>query len=235
VSLSAKPLRDEKVKVFQALKPLDVKHVVRGQYDGYLSEPGVSASSQTETMVAVRAEVDNWRWHGVPFYLRSGKAMGASRQAVTLGFRQPPLRMFPAAHDVPAGRVNNIVIDFADPGSITTQFLAKVPGPELSLGHADMRFTYSDSFCSEHALEGYEHLILLAMLGDQSLFTRADGIERLWEVSAPLLENPPPVEPYARGSWGPESVNRLVRPYHWHLPDRQGSAAGSLGLSLPDR
>jgi glucose-6-phosphate 1-dehydrogenase len=218
-SLSAKPLRDEKVKVFQSLKPIDVRRVVRGQYEGYRSEPGVRPDSDTETMVAVRAEVDNWRWHGVPFFLRSGKAMGASRQLITLGFHQPPLRMFPASHDVPVGRVNDIVIDFADPGSITTEFLAKVPGPELSLGHAKMTFTYSDSFCEEHALEGYEHLILLAMLGDQSLFTRADGIERLWEISAPLLENPPPVEVYPRGSWGPEAVHKLIAPYRWHLPE----------------
>src|ERR1700685_277729 len=95
-SLSAKSLRAEKLKVYEALKPIDVRHVVRGQYEGYRSEPGVAADAQTETMVAVRAEVDNWRWHGVPFFLRSGKAMGASRQVITLGFQPPPLRMFPA-------------------------------------------------------------------------------------------------------------------------------------------
>jgi len=121
--------------------------------------------------------------------------------------------------DVPAGRTNEIVIDFADPGSITTEFLAKVPGPELSLGNATMTFTYRDSFAAANALEGYEHLILQAMIGDQALFTSSAGIERLWEISEPLLEHPPPVDPYPRGSWGPESVNRLVMPYHWHLPD----------------
>jgi glucose-6-phosphate 1-dehydrogenase len=219
VSLSAGPLRDEKLKVYQALRPLDARHVVRGQYDGYRSEPGVAADSQTETMVAVRAEVDNWRWHGVPFYLRSGKAMGASRQVVTIGFHEPPTRMFRVhRRDIPTGRCNEIVIDFADPGSITTEFLAKVPGPELALGHATMTFSYQDSFASAHALEGYERLILLAMLGDQTLFTSSQGIERLWEISAPLLDNPPAVEPYACGSWGPESVKRLVAPYRWHLP-----------------
>jgi glucose-6-phosphate 1-dehydrogenase len=219
VSLSAEHLRDEKEKVFEALKPLDVTHVVRGQYEGYRSEPGVAADSQTETMVAVRAEVDNWRWHGVPFFLRSGKAMGASRQVVTLGFQEPPLRMFPAHRtDTPYGRQNEVVIDFADPGAIKLNFLAKVPGAELSLGNAEMTFFYKDSFAISHALEGYEHLLLLAMDGDQSLFTRSDGIERLWEISEPLLENPPPVEPYPRGSWGPASVKRLIAPYHWHLP-----------------
>ena len=221
VSLSAGPLREEKLKVFQTVKPLDVQHVVRGQYEGYRSEPGVAAGSETDTMVAVRAEVDNWRWHGVPFFLRSGKSMGASRQVVTLGFHQPPMQMFPAhRRDVPAGRRNELVIDFADPGSITIEFLAKVPGPEMSLGQAEMVFTYKDSFASASALEGYERLILDAMLGDQSLFTSSAGIERLWEISAPLLENPPPVQPYARGSWGPQSVDRLIAPHHWHLPDR---------------
>jgi glucose-6-phosphate 1-dehydrogenase len=219
VSLSAKHLRDEKEKVFEALKPIDVRHVVRGQYEGYRSEPGVAADSQTETMVAVRAEVDNWRWHGVPFFLRSGKAMGASRQVITLGFQPPPLRMFPAHHkDTPYGRQNEIVIDFADPGAIKLNFLAKVPGAELSLGNAEMAFYYKDSFVASHALEGYEHLILMAMVGDQSLFTRSDGIERLWEISEPLLENPPPVEPYPKGSWGPASVRQLIAPFHWHLP-----------------
>jgi glucose-6-phosphate 1-dehydrogenase len=198
-----------------------VQHVVRGQYEGYRSEPGVAADSQTETMVAVRAEVDNWRWQGVPFFLRSGKAMGASHQIVTLGFHQPPLRMFRARlPDTPADRVNEIVIDFADPGSISTEFLARVPGPELALDHATMMFNYKDSFAAANALEGYERLILLAMMGDQSLFTRSDGIERLWEISTSLLDNPPPVQPYARGSWGPMSVSKLIAPYRWHLPKR---------------
>jgi glucose-6-phosphate 1-dehydrogenase len=219
VSLSAKQLRAEKLKVYEALKPIDVRHVVRGQYEGYLSEPGVAADSQTETMIAVRVEVDNWRWHGVPFFLRSGKAMGASRQVITLGFQPPPLRMFPAHHkDTPYGRQNEIVIDFADPGAIKVNFLAKVPGAELTLGNAEMAFYYKDSFASSNALEGYERLILLAMIGDQSLFTSSDGIERVWEISEPLLENPPPVEPYAVGSYGPDSVRQLIAPYHWHLP-----------------
>jgi glucose-6-phosphate 1-dehydrogenase len=222
VTLSAGPLRDETVKVFQTMKPLDVRHVVRGQYEGYRSEPGVAPGSQTETLAAVRVEVDNWRWHGVPFFLRSAKCMAASRQVITLGFHQPPMRMFPVRRDGPGGtasRVDEIVIDFADPGSISIEFLAKIPGPEMSLGHATMTFDYKESFVTANALKGYERLILLAMLGDQTLFTRADGVERVWEVSAPLLENPPPVEPYPRRSWGPESVNRLVAPYRWHLPE----------------
>jgi glucose-6-phosphate 1-dehydrogenase len=216
VSLSAGPLRDETVKVFQTVMPLDVRHVVRGQYEGYRSEPGVAPDSQTETLAAVRVEVNNWRWHKVPFFLRSGKAMAGSRQVITLGFHRPPLRMFREGR---ADRVSEVVIDFADPGSIAVEFLAKVPGPEMRLGPAAMRFDYRESFATANALEGYERLILLAMLGDQSLFARADGIERLWEVSAPLLENPPPVQPYPRGSWGPEPLNALIAPYRWHLPE----------------
>jgi glucose-6-phosphate 1-dehydrogenase len=136
-----------------------------------------------------------------------------------LGFQPPPMRMFPAHRkDTPYGRQNEIVIDFADPGAIKVYFLTKVPGAELSLGNAEMAFYYKDSFAASHMLEGYEHLTLMAMVGDPSLFTRSDGIERLWEISTPLLENPPPVEPYPVGSYGPESMKRLIAPYHWHLP-----------------
>jgi glucose-6-phosphate 1-dehydrogenase len=219
-SLSAKAQRDEKVKVFESMPPIDARHVIRGQYDGYRDEPGVAADSQTETFVALRVQVDNWRWAGVPFCLRTGKSLGASRQLVTLGFRQPVLRMFPVdAASAPGGRGNALVIDFQDPGSITAQFLAKEPGPQLRLASADMTFRYADSFCAANDLEGYERLILDAMLGDQALFTRSDSIERLWEISMPLLDDPPAVEPYRPGSWGPESVQRIPAPHRWHLPE----------------
>src|ERR1700730_15818280 len=215
-SLAAKPLRDEKGKVFDELRPIDLRHVVRGQYEGYRSIQGVPADSDTETMIALRVEVENWRWHGVPFYLRSGKALKASRQIVTLGFETPPVRMFRAhRHDVPAGRGNEIIIDFADPGSISIEFMAKMPGPEMTLGASKLTFKYEDSFAAANALEGYERLILLAMLGDQSLFTRADGIERVWEISEPLLPSPPPVEPYPVGSWGPASIDKVVATRRW--------------------
>jgi glucose-6-phosphate 1-dehydrogenase len=219
-SLNAQQLRAEKLKVFEALRPIDTRHVIRGQYEGYLNEPGVAPGSRTETMVALKAEVDNWRWHGVPFYLRSGKSLGAGRQLITLGFHEPPLRMFKAHRkDIPDGRRNEIVIDFADPGSITTRFLAKEPGAEMALGSEKMIFKYADSFAAANALEGYERLILDAMIGDQALFTSSDGINRLWEISEPLLENPPPVERYARGSWGPASIEKLIAPFRWHLPN----------------
>ncbi|WP_455361414.1 glucose-6-phosphate dehydrogenase [Streptomyces sp. SYSU K21746] len=223
-TLAAKPLRDEKEKVFQSMRPLDPAHVVRGQYEGYRQEEGVDPRSDTETFVALRVELDNWRWSGVPFYLRTGKSLALGRHMVTLGFREPVLRMFPGIE--PGGpragsdRHNQLVIDFDDPGRIAARFLAKEPGPDMRLGPAEMTFSYAESFNTQHALEGYERLILDAMLGNQALFTRSDGIERLWEVSAPLLDDPPQVQPYAPGSWGPDSVRRLIQPYHWSLPGR---------------
>jgi glucose-6-phosphate 1-dehydrogenase len=219
-AFSAKCLRDEKSKVFQSLRPLDPARVVRGQYDGYRDEPGVAAKSETETFTALRVEVDNWRWHGVPFYLRSGKSMAQRRQTVVLGLKEPVLRMFPVgANTREKERSNEIVIDFDDPGWISVRFLTKEPGPVMRLREAEMTFRYGDSFHRMHELEGYERLILEAMLGDQSLFTRSDEIDRIWEVATPLLDNPGPVEPYAPGSWGPDSVKKLISPFHWYLPD----------------
>jgi glucose-6-phosphate 1-dehydrogenase len=220
-TLSASAIRDEKQKVFDALRPLDTRHVVRGQYDGYLAEPGVAAGSMTETFVALRAEIENWRWAGVPFHLRTGKSMASKCQVVTLGFREPVLRMFPVeARSGTEDRLNEVTIEFDDPGSIAARFLAKVPGPNLQLGLAEMVFRYENSFCAANGLTGYERLILDAMLGNQSLFTSAGQVERLWEVSEPLLRHPPPVEPYAPGSWGPPSVDKVAAPYRWHLPEQ---------------
>ncbi|MGA2520615.1 MAG: glucose-6-phosphate dehydrogenase [Acidimicrobiales bacterium] len=219
-TLSANALRDERQKVFDSMRPVDTRHVLRGQYDGYLAEPGVAPQSQTETFVALRAEIENWRWAGVPFYLRTGKSLGASCQVVTLGFREPTLRMFPVeSRSKPGARLNEISIDFSDPGSIGVRFLAKEPGPVMQLGDAELVFRYQDSFGASNDLTGYERLLLEAMLGDQSLFTSAGQVERLWEVSAPLLEHPPPLEPYAPGSWGPASIDTVVAPHRWHLPD----------------
>jgi glucose-6-phosphate 1-dehydrogenase len=219
VSLEAKPLRDEMAKVFDSMLPLEVSKVVRGQYDGYRDEPGVSPYSEAETFVALQCEIDNWRWKGVPFYLRTGKAMAASRQVITIGFREPVMRIFPGDHSIRGRRGNKLVIDFADPGSINLHFFAKLPGPQMRLGNATMTFSYEDSFSTSNKLLGYEHLILNAMLGNQALFTRSDGIERLWEISQPLLSSPPPVEIYPRESWGPQSSDELISPFHWFLPE----------------
>jgi glucose-6-phosphate 1-dehydrogenase len=220
ISFSAHALAEEKQKVFDSLRPLDVTHVVRGQYEGYLAEPGVAADSTTETFVALRAEVENWRWAGVPFFLRTGKSMAAGRQLVTIGLREPVLRMFDVdASTTSSDRLNEIVIDFADPGSIAVEFLVKEPGADMRLGRTEMAFRYQDSFSTANELEGYERLILEAMRGDRALFITAAGVERLWEIAAPVLEHPPTIELYQPGSWGPSSIDRITRPYRWHLPE----------------
>jgi glucose-6-phosphate 1-dehydrogenase len=217
-SFSARPVRDETAKVFDSMKPLDPGRVVRGQYEGYRQEPGVASDSGVETFVALEAEIDTWRWAGVPFFLRTGKSLQQSCQLITLAFREPPLRMFRLADDSSAdSRPNELVIDFKDPGSISAWFLAKEPGPEIRLQEVAMTFSYDGSFGARE-LEGYERLVHDAMLGDQTLFTRGDGIERLWEVAQPMLESPPELRPYKRGSWGPEGAEELIAPRHWHLP-----------------
>lgn len=217
-SLEARPLRDEVHKVFETIRPIDPAHVVRGQYEGYRRERGVAPDSQTETFVALRAEVENTRWKGVPFYLRTGKCLAQSRQVITIGLHEPVMRLFPLGRHAPQWRGNKIVVDFADPGSIHAHFLAKEPGPQMHLESAEMIFHYQDSFQTVNNLEAYEHLIFEAMRGNQALFTRSDGIERLWRVAAPLLDDPPPVVPYTEGSWGPASIQQLVAPHQWCLP-----------------
>jgi glucose-6-phosphate 1-dehydrogenase len=215
-ALEADVLAAEKVKVFEAMKPLDPAKVVRGQYDGYLHEEGVAPDSQTETFVALEVEIDNDRWVGVPFYLRTGKRLPQGRRVITIAFKEPRAQLFPVRH----GHVlNELVLEVAEPGGITASFLAKVPGATMELGPARMEFNYGDSFCTSNQLEAYERLIHDAMIGDRTLFTRAEGIERLWEVATPLLESPPAVQPYAAGSWGPEAANELIAPRRWHLPD----------------
>ena len=205
----------EKLKVFDTIEPLDPAHVVRGQYEGYREVGGVAAGSDTETFVAVKASVDSWRWADVPFYLRTGKRLHRSGHAVTIGFREPARRVFELAPE--AEDPNLLTFELGEPGSITASFRAKEPGATMRVGPARMSFEYEDSFQAALQLEAYERLLHDAMLGERLLFTSAGGIERLWEISEPLLKSPPPVIPYAPGSWGPAEAEELVAPRHWHL------------------
>ncbi len=217
--LEPRALRIEKNKVFASIKPVNPAEVVRGQYEGYRETEGVAKRSQTETFVALEAQIDNWRWAGVPFFLRTGKSMAESRQSISLVFREPPLRMFRLARGTRATqRPNELMVDFRDPGSISAHFLAKQPGPALELEEGEMRFKYGEAQATAQ-LEAYERLLYDAMMGDQTLFTDAEGIERLWEVSEPLLKNPPRLHPYKPGSWGPTAAQKLVSPRVWCLPD----------------
>jgi glucose-6-phosphate 1-dehydrogenase len=214
-SLSGQQLRLEKQKVFDSIKPIQPDDVIRGQYAGYRDIEGVPDDSDTETFAAVRVEVDNWRWAGVPFYLRTGKCLERSGHLVAIDFHEPPLSMFPG--EVEHQGANQLVFEFSEPGSITADFQAKVPGPTMELGPARMTFRYEESFAAENQLEAYERLIHDAMIGDSTLFTTAEGIERLWEVSAPALDNPNPVIPYEQGSWGPKQAEELLAPFEWRL------------------
>jgi glucose-6-phosphate 1-dehydrogenase len=221
ISLEAKALGIEREKVFESMPRLRPEDVVRGQYEGYRDEDGVDADSDTETFVAVKALVDNWRWEGVPFYLRSGKRLAESRHLLTVAFKQPPRRMFPLDCDQIAESFghDHLTFELGDPGSISASFLAKVPGPRIQLGEAHMRFSYADTFGgTDQALDPYERLIHDVMVGDRTLFSSSEAIERLWEVSEPLLEDPPRAIPYEPGSWGPRKIDELIAPRHWHLP-----------------
>jgi glucose-6-phosphate 1-dehydrogenase len=218
--LDSQSLRDASAAVFEAMQPLDPGRVVLGQYDGYRAEPGVAPDSGVETFAALEVRIDNPRWAGVPFHLRTGKALAATRNTVTLGFKVPAHGMFEhlAEGSAETARPNELTFELSDPGAIWVDFLAKQPGARMDVGPASMTFRYGDSFDVANDLAGYERLLHDAMLGDHTLFTRADGIERLWEISTPLLERPPKPLPYAQGSWGPAAIDELVAPARWHLP-----------------
>jgi glucose-6-phosphate 1-dehydrogenase len=221
ISLAPKALMAERIKVFESMPPLDPRNMVRGQYEGYRDEDGVAPDSDTESFVALRAFVDNWRWAGVPFYLRTGKRIAEGHHLLTVGFKRPPRRMFPldCHHAAEAFGCDHLTFELGDPGTISTTFLAKVPGPTMQLGEAHMDFTYATAFGGpEQALEPYERLIHDVMIGDRTLFTTSDAIERLWEVSQPVLDQPPPMHPYQPDAWGPEAMYDLIAPRRWHLP-----------------
>jgi len=215
LALSPKSLGDEKVKVFDAMRVLTPGDVVRGQYIGYRELDGVPPDSDTETYTAGRLFIDNWRWKGVPFYFRTGKRMPESRRALTIVFKKPALSLFERA-DVSTDSIdaNHLTFDLGDPGSISASFLVKDPGAELDLTEASMNFSYD----AGGLLEAYERLIYDALIGDKSLFARADSIERLWEVVEPVLAAPSPAIPYEQETWGPAEAEELIAPRRWHLP-----------------
>jgi glucose-6-phosphate 1-dehydrogenase len=217
-ALDPKPISEEKNKVFRSMLPLDPHNVVRGQYQGYRSEHGVDPRSDTETFIALKCEIDNWRWAGVPFYLRTGKRMAEGQRIISIAFREPPKSMFPEGSGIGEHGPDHLTFDLADASKVSLSFYGKRPGPGMRLDKLSLQFAMRETGLIGDVLEAYERLILDAMRGDHTLFTTAEGIERLWEVSAPLLAAPPPVRAYQPGSWGPNAIHQLVAPHAWRLP-----------------
>lgn len=217
-ALEPDAINEEKNKVFRSMLPLRPENVVRGQYEGYCDIDGVDPDSQTDTFVALRCEIDNWRWAGVPFFLRTGKHMAEGARIVSIAFREPPRSMFPGASGVGMKGPDHLTFDLAESTKMSLSFYGKRPGPGMVLEKLSLQFALSETAAAADVLEAYERLILDAMHGDHTLFTNAAGIERLWEVAAPLLAEPPEVHLYKRGSWGPKAMHGLIQPFGWRLP-----------------
>ena len=212
----AEALRDAKSAVFAAMRPLDPARVVFGQYDGYRDEDDVDEKSERETFVALEAWVDNDRWRGVPFYLRTGKRMAANGRTVTLRFRTPETRLFGDGDGADLG-ANELVLELTDAARIAVDVRGKRPGPDMALAEATLRLDLAEELEDQEPLEAYERLLLDVLRGDQTLFTRADEIDRLWQVCEPVLVDPPATERYDAGSWGPRSALDLPAG-GWRLP-----------------
>jgi glucose-6-phosphate 1-dehydrogenase len=217
-ALEPVPISEEKNKVFRSMLPIQPADVVRGQFDGYRSEEGVASRSDTETFIALKCSIDNWRWAGVPFYLRTGKRLAEGQRIISIAFREPPKSMFPADSGVGAQGPDHLTFDLADAAKMSLSFYGKRPGAGMLLDKLSLQFAMHDTEYLGDVLEAYERLILDAMRGDHTLFNTAEGIERLWEVSTPLLEAPPPVRAYVAGSWGPNAIHQLIAPRAWRLP-----------------
>ena len=218
-ALEPAAIGEEKDKVFRSLLPIEPRDVVRGQYQGYLDHPGVDPDSQTETFVALRCFIDNWRWSGVPFYLRTGKNMAEGARIISIAFKEPPRSMFPVGSGVGQFGPDHLTFDLADATRMSLSFYGKRPGTGMRLVKQSLQFSLHETETHVNVLEAYERLIYDAMMGDHTLFASTKGIERLWEVSQQLLDHPPEVFPYASGSWGPAApMNELIAPTTWRLP-----------------
>jgi glucose-6-phosphate 1-dehydrogenase len=227
ISFDADAVRDEQTKVLRAVSPMTPEQVlhnaVRGQYSsgqvggrslpGYRTEANVNPKSNTETFVAMKLDIDNWRWKGVPFYLRVGKALPKRVSEIVVTFRRPPFSLF---RNTPIEKLepNQLVINVQPDEGITLSFGAKTPGAAMSIGKVGMRFNYADYFGIAPAT-GYERLLYDALLGDQTLFQRADTVECGWSVVAPVLDvwqalSARDFPNYAAGAWGPQSAHDLL-------------------------
>ena len=226
VSFMAPAVRAEKVKVWKAIPKIHPADTVRGQYGpgivdgkqvpGYRQEDRVHPRSQTETYVALRLEIENWRWAGVPFYIRAGKRLAKRVTEITIQFKQPPLLLFKDAEGKGGEGIKPNVLSMRiqpDEG-ISLRFGAKIPGPSMTIGPVDMDFSYAASFGKSSA-NGYERLLLDAMFGDGTLFAHRDGVEATWSLMTPILESwaKDPIRDlpnYAAGTWGPATADAML-------------------------
>ncbi|HET7928597.1 MAG TPA: glucose-6-phosphate dehydrogenase [Actinomycetota bacterium] len=207
-------IKDAQVNLFRAVAEADPAHCIRGQYEGYRSIDGVAENSTTETFAALRLDIENWRWSGVPFFIRTGKRLPITQTELRLVFKHPPKLGFGLLDRRP--EENQLVVRL-DPttGIRLTVEAHRADRPGAAPVHLEMEF-------AEEGGEGptpYEVLLEAAMKGDSTRFTRQDGVEETWRVFQPLLDSPPPVHPYTKGSWGPEAANELVEGFGtWHEP-----------------
>jgi glucose-6-phosphate 1-dehydrogenase len=218
-SFVAESLRNERVKVLAAIRSIPAEavhlHTVRGQYRGYRQEPGVSADSRTATYAAIRFYIDNWRWQGVPFYLRSGKRLAAKTTEIFIQFKTVPHSMFPLrpGMQIPP---NALAICLQPDEGMHLRFEVKVPDTTADMRTVDMDFHYRDHFSPGELPEAYERLLLDALNGDASLYTRADSIELAWGLIDPIVEGwekpgAPALEEYDPGCWGPPGASEFIR------------------------
>ncbi len=211
-AMNAKALRDEKVKVLAAVRPVRLADGVWGQYEGYRSEEEVSQNSNTPTFIAMEFYVDNWRWQGVPFYLRSGKNLAFKNTEITLKFKQVPHQIFPENSHMPA---NTLSLCIQPDEGIHLRFELKQPGAGMRTDPVKMDFHYGELVGNEALPDAYERLLLDSIQGDASLFARSDEIERAWEIVTSLLEewealSDPPLHRYQPGTWGPEAAQEML-------------------------
>ncbi|HMJ53202.1 MAG TPA: glucose-6-phosphate dehydrogenase [Polyangiaceae bacterium] len=217
VSFGADDVRNEKVQVLRSLRPLSGAAVPRqvafGQYEGYRREKGVAPDSRTPTYVAMKVLIDNWRWHGVPFYLRAGKNLASHLTEIAVHFQSVPLYLFPRTEKCQAVAPNVLRLRIQPDEGISLRFVAKVPGDHLSLGNVNMNMSYAQAF-GKQLSEAYERLLLDCMRGDATLFARRDEVEEAWKFVSPVLETwekgREPPELYAPGGQGPKKAEALV-------------------------
>ncbi|MEX0946837.1 MAG: glucose-6-phosphate dehydrogenase, partial [Acidimicrobiia bacterium] len=222
VSADADALRDETVKVLKSTRSFDPRSIIRGQYDNYRSEPGVKPDSETESFIALKVEIESWRWAGVPFYIRAGKGLAATITEAVVEFREPPRMLF--ADDQRAPHANTLHFRMKPDYLIGLSLQAKLPGERLVSHEVDLD-VQTETELGVEGPEAYERLLGDALEGDQRLFARQDAVEEAWRIVDPVLTNPEKVEIYQRGTWGPPSAMNLVGPdRHWHAGENLDGA-----------